>query len=381
MINVFQPTLGEAEVAAVAEVFAGGWLGRGARTDAFEAAFAAHLGVDRPRLRSISCCTEGMFLAMELLGLGEGDEVILPTISFVGAGNAVAACGATPVFCDVDRRTLNATVEDIEAALTPRTRAILLIHYGGVPAPIAEIAALARDRHVRLIEDSACSIASFVDGRACGTFGDIGVWSFDAMKILVSGGDGGMLYVADPELAARTEGLTYLGLETRSGLAGSASSDRWWEFEISSFARRSIINDVTSAIGLVQLERLPEFLQRRRVVHARYDVALRHLDWLETPPEPAPGARSSYYFYWLQLDPSLRDRLARFLLDRGIYSTFRYYPLHLVSLYGSRASLPNAEAAAQRTLCIPLHQGLTDEDVDSVIDGIGAFGRTLGLAA
>jgi aminotransferase len=370
VINVFQPTLGEAELAAVAAVYESGWIGRGPRTSEFEAQFAAHLGVEAPHVRSVDTCTEGMFIAIDLLGIGDGDEVVLPTISFVGAGNAVAASGARPVFCDVDPRTLNATPEAFEAVLTERTKAILLLHYGGVPARIDEIASLARDRGIALIEDSACSIASSVGGRACGTFGDFAVWSFDAMKIVVAG-DGGMLYVADPELTARLEGVIYLGLETRSGLAGSASSDRWWEFEISSFARRSIINDVTAAVGLVQLGRLPEFLARRRQVHERYSSELAGLDWLELPPPLEDGVESSYYFYWVQTDA--RDRLARHLLDNGIYTTFRYYPLHRVRAYGHTGALPHADAAAERTLCIPIHQALSEDDVTKVLEAVAQF--------
>src|SRR5687768_8465038 len=180
-INVFQPTLGAEELEAVGGVFASSWVGRGARTDRFESEFAAHLGVDRGLVRSVSCCTEGLFQSMDLLGIGAGDEVVLPTISFVGAANAVAACGATPVFCDVDPRTLNATAGTLEPKLTTRTRAVLLLHYGGLPARLHEILPLLHGRRVALIEDSACSVASRIDGRACGTFGDVGVWSFDAM--------------------------------------------------------------------------------------------------------------------------------------------------------------------------------------------------------
>jgi aminotransferase len=374
MINLFQPTLGDDELAAIREVFESAWLGRGKRTEEFERRFAEHLGVDAGHVRSIPSCTDGLFLSMELLEIGVGDEVILPTVNFVGAGNAVAASGATPVFCDVDSRTLNPRLEQIEAVVTERTRAILLIHYGGLPADIEAICAFARQRGIAVIEDSACSISSTVGGQRCGTFGDIAVWSFDAMKILVTA-DGGMLYVRDPELAARAETLTYLGLETKSGFSQAASASRWWEFEISSFSRRSIINDVTAAMGLVQLDRLPGFIERRREVHERYTRELADLDWLELPPAVPDGRESSYYFYWLQLEASARDALAQQLLDKGIYSTFRYYPLHLVEGYGSRTSLPEAEAAAHRTLCIPMHHGLTDEEVAAVISGIRSFDR------
>lgn len=379
MINLFQPNLGEDEIAAIREVFESGWLGRGSRTDAFERNFADHLGVSETHVRSLPSCTEGLFLSMELLGVGPGDEVVLPTVSFVGAGNAVAARGAATVFCDVDFRTLNPRVEQIEAALTERTKAIVLIHYGGLPADIEGICALARERGVAVVEDSACSISSAVNGKRCGTLGDFGLWSFDSMKILVTA-DGGMIYVRDPELAEKAKELTYMGLKAASGFSQASSASRWWEFEISSFSRRAIINDVTAAMGLVQLEKLPGFITRRREIHERYSDELTGFSWLTLPPELPAGHQSSYYFYWVQTRPELRDALARELLDQGIYTTFRYWPLHLVSLYGSTASLPEAEAATRQTLCIPLHHGLTDDEVSAVIDAIRSFDRH-GVAA
>lgn len=223
MINVFQPSLGEEELAAVSEVFAGNWLGHGPRTRRFEAEFADHLGVPAENVLFINSATAGLFLATELLALGPGDDVVLPSMSFVAAGNAVAATGARPVFCDVDPRTLNPTADDIERALTPQTKAVLVLHYGGYPGDIERIAALCHDRGITLVEDAACAVASDVDGTRAGTFGDLAMWSFDSMKVLVTG-DGGMLYVRDPELARTARTLAYHGLEQASGFAAAKVS-------------------------------------------------------------------------------------------------------------------------------------------------------------
>jgi aminotransferase len=372
LINVFQPSLGERELEAVGRVFETSWTGKGKITAAFEEGFAAHLGVDRTHVRSVSTCTEGLFQSIALLGIGDGDDVVLPTISFVGMGNAVCAHGARPVFCDVDARTLNATAATIEAALTPRTKAISLIHYGGLPSEMDDIMALARARSIPVIEDSACSVSSTYRGRACGTIGDIGIWSFDSMKILVTG-DGGMLYFADPELAHRAEEALYLGLDTRSGLA-SAAEQRWWEFSISSFGRRAIMNDISSAIGVQQLDRLPSFIERRREIHEAYDRELADVEALRTPPAVPADATSSYYFYWIQTERSeTRDALARHLRERNVYTTFRYYPLHRVEQYGFSGSLPAAETAAYTTLDIPIHQSMSDDDVGRVVAAIREF--------
>jgi aminotransferase len=366
MINVFQPSLGEEELSAVREVFESSWIGRGSRVENFESSFAEHIGADRDQVTSTNSCTEATFLAMELLDVGPGCEVVLPTVSFVGAANAVASSGARPVFCDVDPRTLNPTVEDIEAQLTPATKAVLLLHYGGYPGQVAQIAELCADRKIKLVEDAANAVASRVDGRACGTFGDIGVWSFDHGKIAVSV-DGGMLYAHDPELAARAAKLAYFGMEQATGYSQAMRSHtRWWDFEVSSFSRRSIMNDVLAAIGNVQLGKLGEFLARRREVISCYDRALDGLPDVVLPPALPAGHETSYYLYWVQLDPDVRDMVARELYDRGIYTTFRYPLLHKVKAYGSDVELPRADRAAASTLCLPLHQKLSDSDIDLV---------------
>lgn len=366
MINVFQPTIGDEELAAVAEVFASNWLGHGPRTKEFEERFAAHLGIDPGHVLFINSATAGLFLATELLGIGPGDDVVMPSASFVAAGNAVASTGARLVFCDVDERTMNPTSAHIEQALTPDTKAVLILHYGGHPGEVAAIARLCQERGIRLIEDAACAVASTADGKACGTFGDVAMWSFDAMKVLVTG-DGGMLYVRDPELALRAKRLAYHGLEQSSGFSAARVSHRWWELNVKDFGRRVVGNDLTAAIGLVQLARLPEFVARRRAISELYGRLLGEVDGVVLPPEVPAGQTSSHYFYWVQLDPAIRDLVAADLLEDGVYTTFRYPPLHKVPAYGpDHAELPGTEASSENTLLLPLHQGLDDEDVFKV---------------
>ncbi|WP_171904268.1 DegT/DnrJ/EryC1/StrS family aminotransferase [Streptomyces abyssalis] len=368
MINVFQPSLGEEEAAAVAEVFATNWTGRGPRTKAFEAEFAEHIGARPEQVLFINSCTSGLFLAVDLLELGPDDEVVLPSVSFVAAANAVAAAGARPVFCDSDVRTLNPTADHIERALTERTKAVVVLHYGGYPGHIAEIARLCRRRGITLVEDAACSVSSTADGQACGTFGDISTWSFDSMKVLVTG-DGGAFYARDPEVAHRARQLAYHGLEHASAFDAAKVSDRWWEPNVQGFGRRSIGNDVTAAIGSVQLRKLPDFVARRRAIAALYDRLLADAEGVRLPPPLPEGHTSSHYFYWVQLDAAVRGQVARDLLERGIFTTFRYPALHKVPAYRSEGtSLPGAEEAADRTLLLPLHQGLSDSEVHTVVD-------------
>lgn len=363
MIQVFQPSLGADELAAVARVFHSNWIGKGPKVNEFEAAWAKHIGVDAANVVSVNSCTEGLFTAVQLLGIGPGDEVIIPTIHFVGAAQAVLSVGARPVFCDVDSRTLNTTVEDFDIRRTEKTRAVILNHYGGVPCDDIEVfQQWCQDLDIYLIEDAACAPASTFGGQAAGTFGDIGCWSLDAMKI-ISTGDGGMMYIRDSELADKARKQLYLGTSTVSGL--SSDKPRWWEFEVEiEGARRSVMNDMAAAVGLEQLKKLPQFIERRYEICCRYHQLK---EWVDVAPDKPMG--SPTYFYWIQTPR--RDELAAYLKAADIYTTFRYYPLHWA--YKTGDSLPNAEKAARETLLLPLHQGLTDSDVEFVCGRVREF--------
>lgn len=366
MIHMFQPSVGNEELAAIGEVFERNWLGYGPKTQEFERDFAEHIGVPPEAVLFLNSATSGLTLAMELLRLGPGDDVVIPSISFVSNANTVVATGARPVFCDVDPHTLNPSLALIAEAVTPQTKAVTVLHYGGHPGDIIAISEFCRDRGIMLIEDAACSVGSSVGGKACGTFGDIGVWSFDARKIITTG-DGGMIYARDAEKASRANRLAYHGLEDRGAFAAAAKEPRrWWDQTIHEVGRRLIGNDVTAAIGQVQLRRLPDFIQRRGAITSAYNRLLAGVDGVRLPPRLPEGQVSTNYFYWVQLEPGVRDEVAADLLRQGIYTTFRYPALHKAPLYRSGAQLPGTDRAADTTLLLPLHQALSDADVQRV---------------
>lgn len=372
MINVFQPSLGEEEAESVKKVLQSNWLGKGKMVEAFEEQFAEHLKVEKKHIKTTNCCSEGLFSSMKILNIRAEDEVIMPTISFVGAGNAVCANGSKLVLCDVDPHTLNVRACDIEKKITAKTKAILLLHYGGVPCEMDEILDMADSYNLKVIEDSACSVASTYKGKACGTMGDIGTWSFDTMKILVCG-DGGAIYIKDEEQAKFAEKLMYFGLESKSGYTNTVDS-KWWEFEISQYGHRSIMNDITASMALTQLNKLRGFVEKRKIVHDIYDNELKDLGWLKIPEKLSNDCESSFYFYPIQINSSKRDELASYLRENDIYTTFRYFPLHKVSYYGIRETFPNAEYAAYNTLCIPIHQSLSTDEVMYIVGKIKEFG-------
>jgi len=232
--------------------------------------------------------------------------------------------------------------------------------------PILDLCA---KRRIKVIEDAACAPFAFYKGRACGTMGDMGVWSFDAMKILVTG-DGGMIYLRDPEMVTRAKESLYLGLpgKSKSGM-DSTGNDAWWVYDVVRPGRRAIMNDIAGAIGLAQMKKIPEFLTKRRAVDARYRDGLKDLEWLTLCPD-VPG---SNYMFWIQTEH--RDALARHLLDNGIYTTFRYWPLHKIAFFHASGNFPNADYAATHTLNLPIHQSLTEDDVTKVIETIKSFPR------
>lgn len=367
---MFQPTLGQDELSAIAEVFADNWPGPGPRVKAFEKAFAAYLGAESEQMIAVTSCTEGLFQSLAALELDPSTEVILPSISFIGAAHAVRASGAGLRLIDVDSLTLNPRPEHVEKALTEKTRAILLLHFGGRLDWIKEIAELAKVRNVVLIEDSACALGGKCNGQSYGTFGDIGIWSFDAMKLLVTG-DGGMIRIRDETLRQRVFHRITLG-GVRPGLEGAVrSGTRWWELNPACWGRWSPMNDLVAAIGLVQLRRIDSFIDRRRQIVRTYDNALGGIPWLRLPPPP--NEESAPYFYWVQVPPAIRDKLGCYLRERGVYTTFRYWPLHRTSLYADSGSYPGADLAADETLLLPLHQNLSDSDVDWIVESVLAF--------
>ena len=374
MINVFQPSLGKEELDELAIVFQSNFIGKGNYVNDFEQGFAKSLKQNPENFFSTTSCTEGIFLSSDIFSFSNKDEIIVPSISFPAIGNAVLSKGSKLVVCDVDRHSLNTASKYIEEKISKKTKAIFLNHYGGVPCDMDPIIELAQAHNIILIEDAACAPKSFYKGQAIGTFGDMGVWSFDAMKIL-STGDGAMIYLKDKEILQAAKEFLYLGLpaKEKSGFDKAANENNiWWEYEINSFGRRAIMNNIAGAIGCVQLKKLEQFIQRRKEIDSMYREGLSGIEWLELPPKIHKNVKSSYYFFWIQLEK--RDELAKYLLRNDIYTTFRYFPLNRIPLFGNTDSvLRNTKYCMERTLNLPIHQSLTLEDVQKVIDSIRNF--------
>lgn len=368
MISVFGSSVGQEELAEVAECLESQWMGAGPKVETFEKRFAARLGL--PNFAMVDSGSNALYLAVRLLDLPKGTEVIVPAFTWIACAQAVLLNGCRPVFCDVDHETQNVTVDTIRPHLTARTAAIMVVHYAGKPVVMAPILALG----LPVIEDAAHAVDSTRNGIACGAMGDVGIFSFDAVKNLATP-EGGGITVRDPERFARARAMRYCGI-AKSGLAASADGNRWWEYAIQDVAPKMLSNDICAAIGLAQLEKLDRNQARRRRIWELYQHELAGFEWLLRPVDAAHDERHSYFTYCIRLvEPGARDRLAHHLYAAGIYTTLRYHPLHLNPIYRSEVTLPVCERLNETALSLPIHPKLSDTDLSHILAAMREFAR------
>jgi dTDP-4-amino-4,6-dideoxygalactose transaminase len=372
-INVMVPWMGEEEIAAIAEVIASGWVAQGPRVAAFETAFADAMAVEHAV--ATSNCTTALHLALVVAGIGPGDDVVVPSFSFIATTNAPTYVGARPVFADVDPLTGNVTAATMEAALTERTRAVIVVDQGGMPLDLEPIRSLCDPRGIVVIEDAACGAGSIYRGRSVGAGAVLTAWSFHPRKILTTG-EGGMLTSSDPAWAQRAARLREHAMSVSAKERHSSILAPAEEYAEVGFNYR--MTDLQAAIGLVQLGRLSEMVSRRRANVALYRDGLADLPGLRLIEDPAWGT-SNFQSYWIEVQSDFRlDRnellahLARHEISarRGIMSAHRQ-PAHRGRDAGN-ADLSVTERLADHTLILPLYHQLEDADRDRVIDSIRA---------
>ncbi len=365
MINVFGSLVGKEELEEIRTSLEAQWMGIGPKTAAFEKGFAERLKL--PGFVLLDSGSNALHMAVKLLDLPPGSEVIVPSFTWISCAHAVVLCGCVPVFCDVDAETQNATAETVSRAVTKKTRAVMVVHYGGLPVPIEEIAALG----FPVIEDAAHAVDSSHKGAYCGGMGDVGIYSFDAIKNLAMG-EGGGLTARDPARLKRARQLRYCGIG-KSGFEASANKNRWWEYDITDFFPKMLPSDIAASIGLAQLRKLDGMQAYRKKIWETYQREFSPLPWLLRPQDAPAGDTHSYFTYCIRVPGGKRDALAKFLYQEGIYTTLRYHPLHLNPIYGSKTRLPVCEQLNEEALSIPLHPGLQEADVAKIIASIKKF--------
>ncbi len=372
-----RPCFSGREAAAIAEAVATGWVSQGPRVQAFETAFAERVGA--ADAVATTSCTTALQLALHVTGVGPGDEVIVPSLSFIATANAVWQCGAQPVFADIDPLTYNLDPVAAERAITPRTKAIMPVHQVGLPADMDAFCELSERYGIALVEDAACAIGALYKGRPIGSLGPLACFSLHPRKVITTG-EGGMIAVQDPAVAARLRRLRAHGMDM-SDLARHAARD----VVIESYPERgfnSRMTDMQAALGLCQLEDLQGILARRRQLAERYNAAIAGMPDLYVPYEP-PYAQRTWQSYCVRVGPRAavdRTELMRRLLRDGIPTRRGVMAIHEERSYAAgHVELPHTEAAAREVLMLPLFPDLTEEQQDYVLERLAA--HALSLAA
>ena len=372
MIPVIKPFLGEEEALAAAEVVRSGWVAQGPRVAEFEAAFAEAVRV--PHAVAVSSCTTGLDLSLHVLGLGGGDEVVVPSFSFIATANAVRYVGATPVFCDVDPLTGNVTAETIAAVVTPRTRAVIAVHQGGMPFDVDAVQALCDERGIHLVHDSACAAGSTYKGKPVSATANLAAWSFHPRKLLTTG-EGGMVTTNDADLAVRLRKLREHGMSVSAADRHATSSVKLEAYEEVAFNYR--MTDMQAAVGLIQLSKLDAVIAKRRELAERYHKMLAEIDGLTWVSDPEYGT-TNYQSFWVVLPDSVEKSVVDVLTDllgKGISGRRGIMASHLEPAYAGteeaeRAALPVTEHLTRRSLILPLFHQMTESEQDQVVSAL-----------
>lgn len=376
MILFGEPKIGEEEIQEVVATLKSGWIGTGPKTKEFEKRFAAYIGA--PYAVAVSSCTAALHLSLFVSRIGPGDEVITTPLTFTATVNAIMHVGATPIFVDVDPETFNLDLEQIEEKITSKTKAILPVHFGGLPNNLDQLSALARKYELTIIEDAAHAVGGVYHGAKIGSFGNLTCFSFYANKNLTTV-EGGMITLADAELKTELEMLRLHGMEM----------DAWKRYKVSQLVHSRVIypgfkynlTDFQSSLGLHQLKKLETFLTVRERYAAMYDEAFQELFGLKFQFRPTDYShnRHALHLYTVLLDlenlTATRDEFVYALRMENVGAAIHYTALHLEPFYQKTfnlgaGKLPVAEWISERTLSLPLSPALSENDIQNVIKAV-----------
>ncbi len=380
MIPVFRPSYGQEEIDAVAEVLRSGWVGLGPKVEEFEKAFAEYIGVNHAI--AVNSCTAALHLALLAAGVGPGDEVIVPAITFVSTAHAVKYTEADVVFADVEADTLCIDIEDVErkivkGKLSCNTKAIIPMHYGGQPCDMESLARLCLENGVSLIEDAAHACGSSYRDYKVGSIGALGCFSFHAVKNLATG-DGGMITTNSHAYAEKLRRLRWLGIDKNTWSRTSAGADDkpgyGWQYDVTELGYKYHMNDITAAIGLVQLRKLDASNQQRLMIANIYTRSFSGIDYMG-PVLHRGDHGSSHHNYACLLDEGI-DRAAfiAHMNEHGVSIGVHYMPVNELSYYADAPQdTPVAHAIWKRIVLLPMFPDMTGDEQDRVIEAIYAF--------
>lgn len=365
-IEVAKPYFDQREEKAVLEVIKSRWVSQGPKVKEFENAFARCVGAKYAV--ATTSCTTALHAALSVSGIGYGDEVIVPSLSFIATANSIVHCRAKPVFIDIEPRTCNMDVGKIKKLITQKTKVIMPVHQMGLPADLDAVMKIA-DRHgLKVIEDAACAIGSKYKGKMIGGYGNIACFSFHPRKIITTG-EGGMITTDNPDIAIKLRRLRHHGMsisDLERHTAKKALIETYLEV-----GYNYRMTDMQAAMGIVQLGKLPEILKKRRAIAEKYNAAFSKISCLQIPEIPE-YAQHNYQSYWVEIlknAPVSRNNLMQRLLERGISTRRGIMAIHKEPCYKmSDASLPNTEHITADSIILPLYPSMTDREVQYVID-------------
>jgi len=368
-IPITKPALDDHEKQGVARVIDSGWVSQGPRVAEFEEQFARFVGT-RFAVATTSCTT-ALHAALTVMGIGQGDEVILPSLSFIATANSVLYCGAKPVFADIDPNTCNIDVGGIEKRITARTRAIMPVHQMGLPADLAPIKEIAERYRLILIEDAACAVGSRYRGKLIGGHGNMACFSFHPRKIITTG-EGGMITTDDEVIANRLKRLRHHGMSVSDIERHAADMVIIESYTELGYNYR--MTDMQAAIGIEQMKKLPFILTKRKELAHRYDSELQNIPSIRVPVAPQ-YADHNYQSYWIELldsSPVDRNTLMTILLEKGIATRRGIMAIHREPCYReyALADLPNTERMTDRTLLLPIYPSLREEELMFITNSI-----------
>lgn len=368
LISVSRPSVGEIELNAVKKVFDSGWLGMGKWVFEFESKLKEFLGVKN--VIAVNTGTTALHLALDGIGIKAGDEVIVPSLTFVGSIQPIIYCGARPVFCEVYPDTLNINVEDMRKRITSKTKAIMPVHYSGLPCSMEEILNIAEKYGLKVVEDAAHAFGAYYKGKRIGSFGHATCFSFDPIKNITCG-EGGAIATNDDNLAKLLYRKRILGIDRDTW--SRHKHQRSWFYNVSTLGFRYHMSNINAAIGLQQLKKINRFVKRKREIIRQYDEAFKGINGVQLVKRDYESSAPFNYIIKVKTD---RDKLMDYLKDFRIDSGVNYIPNHLQPFFATyKAKLPVTEKLWKEIITLPLYYEMSDNDVLFVIQKVKDFLR------
>jgi len=367
MIKVSRALTGSEELTAVQNALNYGYYGLAEKVLEFEKNLQTYLSASN--VIAVNTGSSALHLALDALRISHGDEVIVPSLTFVGSFQAISATGATPIPCEIDPKTLLIDIEDIREKITRNTRAIMPVHYAGNPCNMDLILEIAKTYGLNVVEDAAHALGSYYKGKKIGSFGDVVCFSFDSIKNITCG-EGGAIICQSENLVELIKQKRLIGIDRKSHT--SPWKDRKWDFDVKTQGYRYHMSNINAAIGIEQLRKLDGFIERRRDICLKYDKAFSEINGIQLLDIDYNVIAS--HIYVIRIENNRRDELMNFLKNKDIETSINYVPNHMLSFYKkTHLHLPETEKAYKEILTLPLHCALSNEDINFVIQNVKDF--------